>query len=238
MKSWEIKLKDDLLKQNIELNEKQLKQFSDYADMLIEWNQKMNLTAIDDYEGIYEKHFYDCLLPSFEFTYEGSLCDVGAGAGFPSVVLKIVYPELKVTIVEPLQKRCRFLNALIEKLELKDIEIINERAEDYVKNRRESFDIVTARAVANLNVLSELCIPLVKLGGYFVAMKGSGGREELLKAEGATKLLGCELAQVLDYSYNNNERINLIFEKVRKTHSKYPRTFAKIKKQPLRSERQ
>ena len=234
MEKFEVRFIELLKEHNIELIDKQIKQFKKYADLLIEWNEKMNLTAIKDYDGIYEKHFYDCLLASFEFKYAGNLCDVGAGAGFPSIVLKIVYPELNVTIVEPLNKRCTFLKMLVNSLELDNVEIVNERSEDFAKVKRESFDIVTARAVANLNMLSELCIPLVKVGGYFIAMKGSNGNEEANEAKGAIKLLGCVNEAALVQGYGDNTRINLIYKKVTATPSKYPRMFAKIKKNPLR----
>ena len=169
---------DALGKQGIVLNDQQQQQFDEYAQMLVEWNKKMNLTAITEIDEIYEKHFLDSLLPSFDMEINGSFCDVGAGAGFPSIPLKIVYPQLKVTIVETLGKRITFLNALCEKLGLKDVVLVHARAEDYAKEHRESFDIVSARAVANLPMLSELCIPLVKLNGTFLALKGANGDEE------------------------------------------------------------
>lgn len=234
MENWEITFINELAKNNIELTDKQLKQFQLYADTLIEWNKKMNLTAIDDYEGIYMKHFYDCLVSSFNFDYHGSLCDVGAGAGFPSIVLKIVFPELKVTIIEPLQKRCRFLTHLIEVLELRDVEIINGRAEDVAKQKRESFDLVTARAVANLVMLSELCIPLVKKDGYFIALKGNNGHNENDEAIFAINKLGCKLEKEEVVNYQDNTRVNLFYKKVKSTPKQFPRMFAKIKKEPLR----
>lgn len=234
MDNWEVSLIENLKQHNIELSDIQLNQFRMYADLLIEWNQKMNLTAIDDYEGIYLKHFYDCLLPSFNFDYSGNLCDVGAGAGFPSIVLKIVYPKLNVTIIEPLQKRCRFLNELVNTLNLTNVNIVNGRAEDIAKKQRESFDIVTARAVANLTVLSELCIPLVKKNGYFIAMKGSNGQEEATNGEYAIELLGCELTKVEVSTYENNERVNIFYKKIKNTPMKYPRNFGQIKNKPLR----
>ena len=128
------------------------------------------------------KTFLDSILPSFDVPLKGSFCDVGAGAGFPSIPLKIVYPDLKITIVETLGKRITFLNALCEKLELKDVECVHARAEEYAKDHREYFDIVSARAVANLTMLSELCIPLVKIGGIFLSLKGANAQEEYDKA--------------------------------------------------------
>ncbi len=217
----------------IQLHEKQLQQFKDYADLLIEWNQKMNLTAITQYDEIYTKHFLDCIRPSFHVALQGHMCDVGAGAGFPSIPLKIIYPDLMVTICEPLQKRCVFLNALVQALNLQGVYIKNERAEDFAKIKRESFDIVSARAVANLTMLSELCIPLVKKEGIFLAMKGSSAREELQQAKYAIQTLGCTLLQEEEYEIEEATRINFVFKKEKLTPKKYPRMFSKIKKEPL-----
>lgn len=224
---------ETLLQHGVSLSEKQKEQFQIYTEMLQDWNQRMNLTAITKTEEIYEKHFLDCILPSFETKIEGTLCDVGAGAGFPSIPLKIIYPELTVTIVEPLGKRCRFLTALIEELALTDVVIENARAEDFAKEHRESFDIVTARAVANLNLLSELCIPLVKKDGVFLAMKGSSGDEEAKHAEDAISLLGCELEKMHLQTLYDATRYNLVYRKVKATPKKYPRAFAMMKKKPL-----
>lgn len=232
LESHEKYLYDELFKYDIEINEYQLSQFKKYAEMLIEWNEKMNLTAITELNEVYKKHFLDCVLPSVHVDMNGSLCDVGAGAGFPSIPLKIMNPSLRVTIVEPLKKRCVFLNALIKELQL-DVEIVNGRAEDYVKENREKFDIVSARAVANLPVLSELCIPLVKLDGIFLAMKGAQGLEELKEAEYAVSVLGCKCILKDEYEMDQAARVNLVFKKVKKTPLKYPRMYAKIKKDPL-----
>lgn len=232
LESYEQYLYNELLKHEIQVNETQLSQFRIYAQMLIEWNEKMNLTAITELDEIYKKHFLDCILPSVHVKMEKKLCDVGAGAGFPSIPLKIMYPTLDVTIVEPLKKRCVFLNALIKELNI-NVNIVNARAEDYVKENRETFDIVSARAVANLPVLSELCIPLVKLDGVFLAMKGAQGLEELKEAEYAISLLGCKCILKDEYEMDQASRVNLVFKKVKKTPLKYPRMYAKIKKDPL-----
>lgn len=217
------------------LNQEQLSQFEIYANLLQEWNKKMNLTAIVDLDGIYEKHFLDSLLPSFDFKIEGSLCDVGAGAGFPSIPLKILYPDLKVTIVEPLGKRVTFLKELCSQLNLHDVILCNERSEDHALHKRESYDIVTARAVANLVMLSELCVPLVKPNGFFLAMKGDRGFEEIDEAKFAIKTLGCELQDTYQKKLSDDStRINFVFKKVKSAPRKYPRKFALIKKSPLR----
>lgn len=234
----EIFHKDDFFhvmqEQGITLSEWQKQQFSIYKDMLVEWNQKMNLTAIIDEDEIYEKHFLDSILPSFDINIKGSFCDVGAGAGFPSIPLKIVYPELKITIVETLGKRVTFLKALCEALKLDDVACVHARAEDYAKQYRESFDFVSARAVANLPVLSELCIPLVKMNGYFIAMKGANGEEEASLAQKAITTLGCkEVQRNFKTLSDGSKRVNFVYQKVKPTPNKYPRAFAKIKKNPL-----
>ncbi len=226
-------LKEECLKFNIELSDKQLMQFDSYAKLLKEYNQKINLTAIDEYEEVIEKHFYDSILPFLKDGISGKIADVGAGAGFPSIPLKIVFEDLTVTIIEPLNKRCVFLNKLVEQLDLKNVTIENERAEDYVKFHRETFDIVTARAVANLNMLSELCIPLVKVNGYFISLKGKAGYEEFENAKKAIKLLGCELEKSEQLDVNDSTRVNLYLKKIKKTDKKYPRHYSKIKKSPL-----
>lgn len=225
---------EQLQNHGIVLSDQQLEQFAKYAQLLQVWNQKMNLTAITDLAGIYEKHFLDSILPSFDTPFTGKLCDVGAGAGFPSIPLKIVYPELSVTIVEPLGKRITFLTALTQELGL-SVELINERAEDHASYRREYYDFVTARAVANLAVLSELCIPLVKRKGIFLAMKGSGGSEEYHEAEAGIQKLGCRLIHTYTNTLQDGStRINLEFYKEQMTPKQYPRSFAAIKKHPLR----
>jgi len=172
------KLKD----QGIELTDVQLEQFRKYFEILVEWNEKMNLTAITDLEGVYLKHFYDSISTAFyyDFTKVKTVCDVGAGAGFPSIPIKICFPHLHVTIVDSLNKRITFLSHLSEELHLTDVEFVHARAEDFGQNQkyREKFDVVTARAVARLSVLSELCIPLVKIGGQFVSQKAAAGEEE------------------------------------------------------------
>lgn len=225
-----------LKEKGIILTEKQLKQFDIYYHTLVEWNEKMNLTAITDKEDVYLKHFYDSLTPSFDFDFHNqSLCDIGAGAGFPSIPLKIVYPDLKITIVDSLSKRITFLNHLVKELELDNVEAIAARAEEYAINHRESFDIVTARAVARLNILDELCLPLVKVNGYFITLKGRIWQEELKEARNGIKLLGGEVKNEVDFSLASldDQRCNIYIQKVKITPNKYPRQFGKIKKKPL-----
>jgi len=232
MNLLELKLK--CKEHGLKINEKQLEQFDKYAKFLVEYNKNVNLTAITKYEEIIEKHFYDSILPSFMIDIDNEICDVGAGAGFPSIPLKIVYPNLKVVILEPLKKRCVFLEKLVALLELDNVQIKNVRAEDYAKDYRESYSLVTARAVANMSMLAELCIPLVKKNGIFLAMKGANGEKEEEDASNALRILKVkrEKIEIVTLS-DNSTRVNIAYRKVEHTPKKYPRMFAKIKKQPL-----
>lgn len=226
----------ELLKnKGIVLSEKQITQFDKYFKTLVEWNEKMNLTAITDENDVYLKHFYDSITIAFDFEFnQQSIVDVGAGAGFPSIPLKIVYPDLKVTIVDSLTKRITFLNHLFQELDLTDCKAISIRAEDYAKDNREKCDIVMARAVAKLSILDELCLPLVKVDGYFLALKGLKAAEELDEAKKGINVLGGKVEKIVDFKLSNDDhRSNIIIKKVKSTPSKYPRMFAKIKKQPL-----
>ena len=216
---------------NLELNDKQKKQFETYYQLLIEWNDKINLTSITLEEEVYTKHFFDsiCLTKAIPLSNQ-SLLDVGSGAGFPSIPLKIIYPDLKVTIIDALNKRIKFLNELTNALEI-DVELIHGRAEEY--KRKNSFDLVTARAVANLRMLSELCIPFVKVGGYFMAMKGPSYKSELSDSKNAIKILGGKTEQTVEYEIENQFRSIIKVIKKEKTKDKYPRIFGKIKSKPL-----
>ncbi len=224
--------KDKLSEHNINLNNEQLEMFKKYSNFLREYNQKVNLTAITEEREIYSKHFYDSALVLFDKEFEGSLIDVGTGAGFPGVVLKILKPNLSVTLLEPIGKRAVFLNELTKLLEL-DIEVVSLRAEEYVKDKRETFDFVVSRAVANLPVLSELCLPLVKIGGYFCALKGKNVDQELVLAKKAIETLGGEYQEQFHHTYDDQTRYNLFIKKINKTNDKYPRNYGAIKKKPL-----
>ena len=215
-----------------DLSQEQIEQFDEYCLLLQQWNEKMNLTAITETDEIYEKHFLDCLL-SLSEEVKGRVIDVGSGAGFPGVVWKIARPELEVVLLEPTGKRVTFLNEVIRKLNLKGITTVNKRAEDYVAEARESFDVVTARAVANLPVLSELCLPLVKVGGCFLAMKGAAGKEEAEAARNAIRLLGGKTEAVEYLTLNGAGRYNIRIRKEKATDLKYPRRYDRIKKKPL-----
>lgn len=220
----------------ISLSSKQKEQFEIYYQTLVEWNEKMNLTAITQKEDVYLKHFYDSLTISFDYDLNNqSLCDVGAGAGFPSIPLKVVYPDLKITIVDSLSKRITFLKHLFQVLDLKDVEAVSARAEEYALKHRESFDIVTARAVARLNILDELCLPLVKVGGDFITLKGLKAKEELNEAKQGIEKLGGKVVKEESFTLTdeNDHRCNIYIHKVKNTPSKYPRDFSRIKKKPL-----
>lgn len=234
-----ITFSKSLEEHNIVLSDNQLQQFALYYEMLIEWNKKINLTAITEENEVYLKHFYDSVTAAFHYdlTKKLHLCDVGAGAGFPSIPLKICFPHLKVTIVDSLKKRIGFLNELASKLELNDVAFYHERAETFGKNRnfRESFDVVTARAVARMSVLSELCLPLVKKNGVLLAMKGAQAQSELEAAEDAIELLGGEVEDVHTFTLpkEDSERSIIIVRKKRKTPKKYPRKPGTPNKDPI-----
>jgi 16S rRNA (guanine527-N7)-methyltransferase len=208
-----------------------------YYNMLVETSKVMNLTTIVELEESYIKHFYDSLLlsKSVDLTKDLTLADVGTGAGFPGLVLKICYPNLNVTLIEPIGKRCKFLQNVIDELGLKNIEVINQRAEDYIKIARESFDVVTARAVASLNILMEICVPYVKKEGCFVALKGASYLEEIANSTNAASKLKVKLVNKNLYNLplNMGERAILTYKKHDLTPNTYPRMYAKIKKNPL-----
>ncbi len=216
------------------LDDKQIEQLDDYAAFLKEYNQKINLTGIDEYEDVLDKHFYDSLLLSFNFKLEGCFVDVGTGAGFPGVVLKICYPNLRVILLEPLKKRCVFLNELIEKLALKDIEVVNTRGEEYTALHREEFDYVSARAVSNMNMLIEVCGGLVKKDGYFIALRGLNGQEELKSASRAIKEMGfVKESEKECFLFEGSKRYIAYLRKKSLTPKKYPRNYSIIVKKPL-----
>lgn len=229
-----------LAQQDIILDEKQMAQFERYYELLVEWNEKINLTAITEKKEVYLKHFYDSISLAFyvdTFQSDSTICDVGAGAGFPSIPLKIVFPELKVTIVDSLNKRIQFLNLLMAELELTEVACFHDRAETFGRRTgiRGSFDIVTARAVARMSVLSELCLPLVKKNGYFVAMKAASSEEELEEGQSAISILGGKLEE--DYAFmlpnDAGERHIIKICKTKETPKKYPRKPGMPSKTPL-----
>lgn len=233
------KFKKALKENNLSLSSEQLTQFEKYYDVLIEWNEKMNLTAIVDKEEVYLKHFYDSLSAAFYFDFNTNLnlCDVGAGAGFPSIPLKIAYPNLKVTIVDSLNKRITFLKHLADVLQLENVKFVHDRAELFGQNKhyRQKFDLVLARAVARMSVLSELCLPLVKQNGTFIAMKGANGEVELEEAHRAIKILGGKVKNIHQFTLpiENSDRCIIEISKIKQTPRKYPRRPGTPNKAPL-----
>ncbi len=209
-----------------------------YGNLLIEWNEKINLTAITDPDGVLYKHFYDCILffKNVNVPQSAKIIDVGTGAGFPGLVLKIVRDDLSVTLLDSLNKRITFLDEVGEKLELQNITAIHSRAEEGGNNKelREKFDISCARAVASMPVLLEYCVPFVKTGGQFVAMKGPSAAEEIEKSQNAIKQLGVSKPTIICETLTGEEqRAFCIFKKISQTPPKYPRNNGKIAKQPL-----
>ncbi|MDQ0271962.1 16S rRNA (guanine(527)-N(7))-methyltransferase RsmG [Cytobacillus purgationiresistens] len=228
-----------LAAKGISLSPEQIQQYEIYYSTLVEWNEKMNLTAITEKKEVYLKHFYDSLSAAFYFDFSKPLtvCDVGAGAGFPSIPLKIAFPELHITIVDSLNKRIGFLTHLAEVLGLNNVQFIHDRAETFGQNKmyREAFDVVTARAVARLSVLSELCLPLAKVGGTFVAMKGASAKDELHAGQKAVSVLGGRLNESHTFTLpqEESERNILIIEKEKTTPKKYPRKPGTPNKSPI-----
>ncbi|TYR80302.1 16S rRNA (guanine(527)-N(7))-methyltransferase RsmG [Priestia megaterium] len=228
-----------LEERGIHLSSVQLEQFETYYRLLVEWNEKMNLTAITDHGEVYEKHFYDSISAAFfqDFNSIHTVCDVGAGAGFPSIPLKICFPHLHVTIVDSLQKRITFLSHLVDELGLEQVSLYHDRAETFGKREqiRESFDLVTARAVARISILNEFCLPLVKEKGRFIAMKGSSAPEELKNGEKSFQLLGGKVNRIEHFQlpFEKSERYIILIDKVNKTPKKYPRKPSTPVKSPL-----
>lgn len=211
--------------------------FEAYFKKLVEVNEVMNLTSITDHDGVYNKHFLDSLsiAKAIDLNKEQTLLDVGSGAGFPSIPLAIVSNKISVTIIDALNKRISFLNDLAKELELDNVKALHIRAEEYAKEKRNSFDIVTARAVARLNILSELCLPLVKVGGYFIAMKSQDYKDELKEALNGIQILGGSVEATVPFELPDDQgfRTLIIIKKVKETNKKYPRAFARIKEKPL-----
>lgn len=223
---------EETKKLGIELTSQQLEKLNQFYELLISWNKKMNLTRIIEKEDVYLKHFYDSLTLSkvIDLNQDLTICDVGSGAGFPGIVLKICFPNLKITLLDSLQKRVNYLNEIIKELDLKNIEAIHTRAEDYAKQNREKFDIVTARAVANLKILSELCIPMVKVNGLFIAMKANIEEE----IENSTEILNkldskIERIETFYLPIENSIRNIIMIQKQKTTNNLYPRRIEKMK---------
>ena len=226
---------DELHKLNINLTTNELDKLEKYYNLLVEENKKYNLTSITNKEDVYLKHFYDSLtLNKITHLNNQSLCDIGTGAGFPGIVLKIVFPNLKVTLVDSTAKKCNLLNMVIEELSLKEIEVINERAEIFSKNTREKYDIVTSRAVAPLKHLLEYSIPLVKVNGYYIAMK-SDITQEIIGIEKYEKKLKIKKIDEISFTLPKEKSLRTLikYKKKQPTDLKYPRKYTEIKKKSL-----
>jgi 16S rRNA (guanine527-N7)-methyltransferase len=222
----------------IEINDKIIDRLNKYGNLLLEWNEKINLTAITEPEDVLYKHFYDCILffKNVDVPQNAKIIDVGTGAGFPGLVLKIVRDDLEVTLLDSLNKRITFLNDVIDKLGLKKITAVHSRAEDGGKNPlyREKFDISCARAVAAMPVLLEYCTPFVKVGGQFVSMKGPTATDEVALCNNAMKQLGVQKPTIICETLTGEEQRTFVsFKKISQTQAKYPRNSGKIAKQPL-----
>ena len=221
------------------LTDRQKEQYERYFELLIEWNEKINLTAITDKDEVYLKHFYDSIAPILQGLIENQpirLLDIGAGAGFPSLPMKILFPELDVTIIDSLNKRINFLHLLAEELGLSGVHFYHGRAEDFAQDKafRAQFDLVTARAVARMQVLSELTIPYLKVGGRLLALKASNAPEELEKAKNALNILFSKVENNLQYELPNGDpRYITVVEKKKETPNKYPRKAGMPNKRPL-----
>lgn len=231
-----LNLKEEALKIGITLDDTKLNQFEYYYKKLIEVNSYMNLTAITECDEVYIKHFIDSLyaLNVIDKNNSYTICDVGSGAGFPGIPLAIADNNAKVTIIDSLQKRINFLNDLVKDLKLTNVEAFHFRAEEYAIDHKEYFDFATARAVARLNVLTELCLPLVKVGGYFIAMKANLD-EEYNEALSSINKLGGKVEKVIDYElpYDMGKRKIILIKKIKETPKGYPRRFSEIKRNPL-----
>ncbi len=232
----EEEFKNNLKNIGIIATDLQLIQLKKYYQLLCEWNKKMNLTRIIEKEDVYLKHFYDSLtiVKIIDLKMINNMCDVGTGAGFPGIVIKIFFPQIDVTLIDSLNKRVVFLNEVIYELQLNNINVIHGRIEDYAKNNISKFDLVVARAVAPLNVLLEYCIPIVKVGKNFVAMKGDIS-QEILNSQKALKILKCSVVKIKKFELpiEQSKRSLISIKKETKTPSKYPREFKHIKNNPL-----
>lgn len=229
----------DLQEIGVTLSEQQIEQFLKYYELLVEWNEFMNLTAITEYDEVMKKHFVDSLslIKTFDTDREVSVIDVGTGAGFPGLALKIAYPKLKVTLLDSLNKRINFLNEVISQLCLTGVETIHGRAEDFAKpsKLREKYDLCVSRAVANMSTLSEYCLPFVKVGGEFISYKSEKIDEEMSKAKNAISLLGGKLQRNEEFYLPESDiyRNFVVIKKVKETPKKFPRKAGLPSKEPL-----
>ena len=234
-KEFEDRIKEYALEMNINISNEQIEKFYNYMQLLLDWNEKINLTAIIEPKEIILKHFIDSLTILKYIEKDSKVIDVGTGAGFPGVPLKIMRDDIEITLLDSLNKRINFLEEVIKQLELTKIQAIHGRAEEFGKKQRESFDIVTSRAVANLSTLSEYLVPLAKIGGKCICMKSMNIEEELNQAQKAISLLGGNVENIEKFLLPKSEieRSLIIINKVKNTPSKYPRKPGTPAKQPL-----
>lgn len=226
-------MKEVFKKYGIDLSNIQLEKFEKYKNLLKEYNEKFNITAITDDKEIILKHFVDSCI-GLKLICGKNLIDIGSGGGFPAIPIKILKDDLSLTLVESIGKKANFLEIVVKELELKNVKILNSRAEDIAKDElyREKFEVCTARAVARLNTLSEYCLPFVKIGGNFISYKGIAD-EEIIEAESAVKILGGRISQIEKYRLEKAQRALICIEKISKTDKKYPRGNGKERKNPL-----
>lgn len=227
---------EELKKINVKLTKLQLEQLDKYYNLLIEWNNKINLTRITEEKEVYLKHFYDSitLIKAINLNQNLNICDIGTGAGFPGIVLKIVFSNLNITLVDALNKRIEFLKLVINELKLKNIEAIHDRAENFIRNNRNKYDLITCRAVSKLNIISELCIPGLKINGYFIPMKANID-DEIKNIEFLDKL-NSKLERIISFKLpiENSIRNLVVIKKIKDTNTMYPRSYDKIIKKPLK----
>ena len=217
--------------------EEQIAKFERYYDLIIEWNQKINLTAITEYRDVMIKHFLDSvsIIKAVDMSNVNSLIDVGTGAGFPGIPIKIMFPDIKITLLDSLKKRLNVLDLIIDEINLHDINTVHGRAEDIARlsEHREKYDICVSRAVANLSTLSELCIPFVKPNGKFISYKSEKAADELNEAKNAIKLLGGKVSSTVSFELKDNIRTLIVIDKIESTNKKYPRKAGTPGKDPL-----
>lgn len=224
---------EETKKLGINITEEVMNKFDIYINFLIEYNEHTNLTAIKDYKSILLKHFFDSLMLEHYFDFKNTkrILDIGTGAGFPGMILAIMHPEVEVTLLDSNNKKLKFLELLAEKINIKNIKTVHERAEDYINYERQKFDVVTSRAVSDLEILSELSIPFLKIGGYFIPLKGKID-DELNRSKEIIKLLGGNIKNIFNYELikENSTRNIILIEKVSDTPNKYPRNYSQIKR--------
>ncbi len=218
---------------NIDITKEQLLNLNKFYEHLIKYNSKINITSIINKNDVYLKHFYDSLTltKAFDFNKDINVCDIGTGAGFPGLILKIIFPNIKLTLVESITKKTIFLHEIIDLLNLKDVGIINDRVEVFAKNNIEKYDLVTCRAVSSLNIISELSIPIVKINGYFIPMKGDN-----IENTSFLSKLNSKLEQIYEFNLpiENSKRSLIKIKKIKETDKIYPRNYKIIKEKPLK----